>query len=201
MGQPDFMETYDPKDSRMKDCWLFGDVFYPDGTPYIVEGRQMNLKYDTKDIPPSKFIDGLGRFDGARIIKWPYQNDGSLTNYLVSMDNDFFLMRYSDVVLMYAEALVRQSKSASGIDDLKTIRKRAGLESVPFNVNNLEELLLERKHELAMEGWTRQDLIRFGKYTRAWWAKDADDDHVLLLPIPSEVLGSNPNLKQNQGYN
>lgn len=200
MCQPDFMETYEEGDLRKKACWLYGDVFYPDGKPYMIDGAQVHLTSETADIPASKFKDGLGRFDGARIIKWPYQNDGSLKGYLVSMENDFFLMRYSDVVLMYVEALVRQGKDASSVAEFWQIRSRAGLEGVPFDVNNLDNLLMERKHELAMEGWSRQDLIRFGKYTRAWWAKEADDSHVELFPIPSEVLGANPNLTQNTGY-
>ena len=45
-------------------------------------------------------------------------------------------------------------------------------------------------------------MIRFGKYTEAWWAKPADnaDGHTELLPIPDERRADNPNLVQNPGY-
>ena len=50
-------------------------------------------------IDEGKYVTGIGRFEGARIIKWPYQTDGTLSSYRISMENDFYLMRYSDVVL------------------------------------------------------------------------------------------------------
>ena len=51
-----------------------------------------------------------------------------------------------------------------------------------------------------MEGWSRQDLIRFGKYLDAWWCKEAGPERELLLPIPEEMRGANPKLQQNPGY-
>ena len=64
----------------------------------------------------------------------------------------------------------------------------------------LDGLFIERQHELALEGWARQDLIRFGKYLDKWWAKEAGEERELLLPIPEEMRGANPNLTQNPGY-
>ena len=153
-------------------------------------------------IDPSKFSDGLSRLDGARIIKWPYQTDGTLTSYRISMENDFYLMRYSDVVLMYVEALVRQNRAseAADVEEFKKIRRRAGLEPMTAADLTPDKLLLERQHELALEGWSRQDLIRFGKYTRAWWAKDEGKPYMKLLPIPDIRRGDNPKLGQNDGY-
>jgi starch-binding outer membrane protein, SusD/RagB family len=64
----------------------------------------------------------------------------------------------------------------------------------------LDEILAERGREFAWEGLRRQDLIRFGKYTQAWFEKDAKDDHVKLMPIPYWAIDTNPNLQQNPGY-
>lgn len=210
MGQPDFMATYDPADVRKAACWLYGQVYDTDGKPwnYVAgldpQGKEIVNPYILEDVNISedKYKNGLGRLDGARIIKWPYQSDGTLTNYHVSMENDFILMRYADVVLMYVEALVRQNKiaAAAAVDEFKTIRTRAGLQPMTQQELTLDNLLLERQHELCMEGWSRQDLIRFGKYTRQWWAKPACDDHVKLLPIPEQMMGANPKLVQNPGY-
>lgn len=63
--------------------------------------------------PEEKYYNnngGRGTYDGARCWKWHYQTDGSLKEYTVSMDNDFAIFRYADVVLMYVEALVRQTE-------------------------------------------------------------------------------------------
>lgn len=210
MGQPDFMVTYDAKDTRKAASWLFGQVYDTNNKPwnYLVgsddQGQPIYEPYILEDIniDESKYKNGLSRLDGARIVKWPYQSDGTLNSYKISMENDFIIMRYADVVLMYVEALIRQGKTtdAANVGEFKTIRTRAGLQPMTAAELTLDNFLLERQHELCMEGWSRQDLIRFDRYTRKWWAKDACDDHVKLLPIPEQMRGANPNLGQNPGY-
>ncbi len=213
MAQPDFFDSYDDADLRRAQTWLYGQVYAADGTKYqykeVVIDESGATKTIMKDyvlspspIDEDKYVNGIGRFEGARIIKWPYQTDGTLTSYNISMENDFYLMRYSDVVLMYVEALVRQGRSteAAGVPEFKQIRERAGLSPIESEDLTLDNLLLERQHELALEGWTRQDLIRFGKYNKAWWAKSEGKDYMKLLPIPDERKGDNPNLVQNIGY-
>ena len=213
MAQPDFFDSYEPGDTRKSDTWLFGQVYNPDGTKYqykevVVDasGSQSTVFKDYvlsgSPIDESKYVNGIGRFEGARIIKWPYQTDGTLNSYRISMENDFYLMRYSDVVLMYVEALVRQGRAAdaAAVPEFVKIRERAGLSAMSASELTLDNLLLERQHELALEGWSRQDLIRFGKYTKAWWAKPEGEDYMKLLPIPDLRMGDNPNLVQNNGY-
>ena len=209
--QPDFFDSYDPADKRRDLTWLHGQVYDYTGAKFTFNQKKSDGSTEVIDyvlnpspIDPASFSSGIGRLDGARIIKWPYQTDGSLNSYKISMENDFYLMRYSDVVLMYVEALVRQSKvaEAANVQEFKDIRTRAGLAPIAAADLTLDALYLERSHELALEGWQRQDMIRFGKYTEAWWAKPADaaDGHTELLPIPEERRGDNPNLQQNPGY-
>lgn len=209
MAQPDFFDSYEEGDTRREDTWLYGQVYTPEGTKYQYRTVNSSGQVEYKDyiltpspIDEGKFISGIGRFEGARIIKWPYQTDGTLTSYKVSMENDFYLMRYSDVVLMYVEALLRQGKTdqAAAVPEFRSIRQRAGLSPIEAADLTLDRLLLERQHELAMEGWTRQDLIRFGKYTTAWWAKSEGKPYMELLPIPDLRRGDNPKLGQNEGY-
>lgn len=212
MGQPDFMASYDANDTRKKDTWLYGEIYdtkgkrvqYQNGVdanknPIIVDHFLEDI-----DIPAANFGKGLERQQGARIQKWTYQEGGILIDYSVSMENDFILMRYSDVVLMYVETLVRQGQAgdAAAVLEFQKIRERAGLEPMTASELTLDNLLVERQHEMCLEGWTRSDLVRFGKYLDEWWAKPAGEDYMLLLPIPDEVIGSNPNLqgKQNPGY-
>jgi len=215
MCQPDFFDSYEENDTRKADTWLYGQVMDSKGAPYTYNVVTLNPDGSTKTetypyildgsqaaMPEEEYTNGIGRFDGARIIKWPYQTDGSLTSYKVSMDNDFYLMRYSDVVLMYVESLLRQNKAAeaAAVPEFQQIRTRAGLEPMAAADLTEDNFLLERQHELCMEGWSRQDLIRFGKYTNAWWAKPAGKETYNLLPIPDLRMGDNPNLVQNPGY-
>jgi hypothetical protein len=117
------------------------------------------------------------------------------------MENDIFIFRYADVILLYAEALLRDGKGldALALDGLKQIRERAGLKDITNW--DLDKLYIERGHEMALEGWRRQDMVRFGTYQNTWWAKkERTPDGKVLLPIPSEILNANPNLVQNEGY-
>ena len=213
MGQPDFLKSYEVGDTRLEDTWLFGDIYttkgkrvqYQSKTQTNPETGEVEPVYEDMfleafDIPESKFKSGIDRTQGARIQKWTYQDGGILKDYSVSMENDFILMRYSDVILMYAEALLRDGKALDNYatDGIRHIRERAGLEMIQDI--DLEKLFIERQHELALEGWVRNDLVRFDKYLDAWWAKPAGEEYMKLLPIPEEIRGSNTNLGQNVGY-
>lgn len=211
MAQPDFLARYDDNDLRKSGTWLYGEIYDYNGKRWTIEdGVDMQNKPIVKEytleginIPEDHFDKGLGRMEGARIIKWPYQTDGTLTDYKVDMENDFFLMRYSDVVLMYVETLIRQNKvtDAADVEEFQAIRTRAGLAPIAAADLNLDSFFEERQKEMALEGWVHNDLVRFGKYLEAWWAKPADTHpgHI-LLPIPEEKRGANPNLEQNPGY-
>ena len=68
----------------------------------------------------------------------------------------------------------------------------------------LDDLLAERMREFAWEGWRRQDLIRFGKFTDKWSSHPVlpgeESGYTTVFPIPADVLDLNPLLKQNPGY-
>ena len=192
IAQPDFFASYDEADTRRAKTWLYGEFSGADGTFTI-----------SPEVPEEAYANGRSLNMGAPVGKWEYQTDGLLKSDQTSMDNDFAVFRYADVVLMYAEACLRQGKAAEAVAhaDLQAVRTRAGL--APFTAATLteESLLAERGHELAVEGWRRQDLIRFGKYNGTWWCKpSASPVYTELYPIPRERLGANPNLRQNPGY-
>ena len=79
-----------------------------------------------------------------------------------------------------------------GTGYLKQITDRVGVtHTIPADIQSSKEkfkefLLMERGRELFMEGWRRQDLIRFGKYIE--FARNrgctAAKDHMVLFPIP-----------------
>ncbi|RNL52133.1 RagB/SusD family nutrient uptake outer membrane protein [Pedobacter jejuensis] len=131
---------------------------------------------------------------GIRVIKYPidYANSGSR-----KPDNDWVYFRYSDVLLMKAEAQLRTSQTAQAlalVNSLRTVRGASTLTALTLDV-----LLDERGRELYWESFRRQDLIRFGKFLAAWQEKPASEAKYLVFPIPDNQLG-NPNLIQNPGY-
>lgn len=211
VGQPDFLASYETGDKRRAATWMFGQQYDKSGQPLRIVVKDPDTEEVIEEF--NYFIDetmegleyGKGRREptqGARLGKWEYQTDGLIESDQTSMDNDFHLFRYADVVLMYVEALVRQNRAgeAASVPEFQQIRTRAGLEPLSAGQLTLDNLLLERSHELALEGWIRQDLIRFGKYLNPWWGKPAGEDYMKLLPIPNAKRASNPNLKQNNGY-
>jgi hypothetical protein len=129
--------------------------------------------------------------------------------------NDWIILRYADVLLMHVEAIMQGTGNATTMDALKSfnaVRNRAGLANDEDGVISQEELLLERRVELAFENQRFFDLLRFGVADAVLSnhsAEDNDEDisvypsynaRKLLLPIPSReinlskgLLTQNPN--------
>lgn len=134
------------------------------------------------------------------------KSDGTPGQIEGFVDTDFPLFRYADALLMKAECELNGATGADGIASINAVRARAGLE--PVKSLNASDLLDERARELALEGWRRSDLIRFGKFTSGYnWAwkggvKDGKDmpAHLALFPIPQSDRNSNSKLEQNPGY-
>ncbi|WP_431162508.1 RagB/SusD family nutrient uptake outer membrane protein [Flagellimonas beolgyonensis] len=128
---------------------------------------------------------------GIRVIKYNPRNGAFAEHYV------FF--RYSDAHLMKAEAIMRSGGDPTAlVNELRTVRGAALLGSV-----TAQDLLDERGRELYIEGWRRNDMIRFGQYTRDWEFKEASavgDTNRHLFPIPASQVILNPNLVQNPGY-
>lgn len=151
------------------------------------------------------------------------------------------LIRYSDVLLMYAEVLNENGQSSKALTYVNAVRNRARntnpldprrdrqayipvvtpntlLDITTTDKNSLREAIWkERRLELAMEGWRRDDLVRqkrFGTVMRAYAAKykpagyqglfkgeNFNDAKDYLLPIPqNERDASHGNLTQNPNY-
>ncbi|GHV56687.1 outer membrane protein [Bacteroidia bacterium] len=133
--------------------------------------------------------------------------NGSDANFV---DTDYPLFRLADAYLMYAEALIRSNgDKALAIPYVNQLRTRAGIFNITQNDLTLDFILDERARELYWEGWRRQDLIRFGKFTGnsyVWqWKGNVHDGTVIanfrnLFPLPEDQLQMNKNLVQNLGY-
>ena len=175
--------------------------------------------YETGDKRKEKtiFYEGCPDYDGKE-----YKANYSLTGYNVkkflvplsafpSYDNsplNFPIMRYSEVLLMKAEALNELGQTSLAIVPLNLVRGRAGLAAVTSGLSQTafrDKVLHERRMELAFEGQRWFDLIRVndGQYglnfLHSIGKTNASTKH-LLLPIPQIERDRNPNLTQNPGY-
>jgi len=154
-------------------------------------------------------IDDVGNFgNGYATMKWRNRtSDGGYGQEKGSVDIDFPMMRYADVLLMAAECTKRGATVSGGIDGFNAVRARAGLSSI--SDPSLSDIIDERARELYQECWRRSDLIRFGLFTTAdylWQWKgnvkegQAVDSGRTLFPLPDSDLLANTKLEQNEYY-
>ena len=125
-------------------------------------------------------------------------------------DDNWPVLRYADVLLMYAEVLNETGKTAEALPFLNRIRKRAGLadKTVTTQANMRLALEQERRVELAFEGHRWFDLVRTGRALDVMKAKAAAigiktslTENNLIFPIPQSQIDINPSkIKQNPGY-
>lgn len=129
--------------------------------------------------------------------KWSYNGYG--------FDHNVRILRYSDVLLMFAEAKAHGTAlgNTSGMTAdaaLNKVRARAGLSAISATVDNIID---ERRAEFAMEEDRYFDIIRTGKAQTAMQAvgKTFKVGTHEVYPIPAAQKTLNPNLVQNPGYN
>jgi len=119
-------------------------------------------------------------------------------------DHNVRILRYSDVLLMYAEAKVNGATTgnASGftaLTALNKVRERAGLLALPTVL--LQDVRDERRAELALEEDRFLDLVRTGDAATVLSGKGFVAPKNNLFPIPAAQRQLNTNLEQNPGYN
>ena len=185
----------DNVDNRFK-INFYADTVLVDGKKiYLDNGKPLvymplELKLNLSDSPYKQTA-------GARVGK--YEVDRTAYSDGRQVDNDIVLFRYGDALLMEAEAKVRNGEDGS--IELNAIRDRVGMPHVEANLDNI---LTERLLELVWEGWRRQDLIRFGKYTQAYDQRTPLEKEstgfTTVFPIPQRCLDLNKKLKQNRSY-
>lgn len=164
------------------------------GQQYDENGNALNDRSGTPLVFTKNYlaITGNSERSGIRVIKY-HPDDGAYTNH-------YIFMRYADAHLMKIEAMLRGGTSSDDeltlFNELRSIRGANEFEAI-----TLDDILDERARELYTEGWRRNDQIRFGTFSSTWTLKDNTETFRALFPIPSRAISSNPNLKQNTGYN
>jgi starch-binding outer membrane protein, SusD/RagB family len=213
----DVYNAFDPADTRRGNVPYFLTTQLSGLKVGMLEGQQFdqrgnkrmdrkgNLLVFTPQVQSIETVADSLEIAGIRVIK--YAPD--MVNYNTGHQNNqpaFF--RYADVILMVAEAQLRNNDAASALTNVNMLHAARGAAPLAtltlVNTGNLYDgttMLEERQKELYWEAWRRQDLERFGVFTGPWNLKPADGVNTyLLFPIPATQLIVNPNLKQNPGY-
>lgn len=184
-------------DARFDYCYFAGPVNDLEGRQVMLDDGVTPLVYEPWKVALDVSGQPWEKTAGARMKK--YEVDPTALKDGKLLDNDIVLFRYADMLLMQSEAKVRNGEN--GDAELNRVRSRVGM---PPQTATLDCLLEERMRELAWEGWRRQDLIRFGRFTRAYSDRPQlpgeENGYTTVFPIPEKVVGMNPNLYQHKGY-
>ena len=211
----------DVNDIRNKQ-WLTGLQYQPNGvTPIMItttnkgydqfyNGPSPNAPYTFQlDLKPTITLrQSAASFDvGNDEVAWTtgYRNikfypDASSTSK--NQNNDQPVFRYSDIILMKAEAIQRGGTATLSHTALSLVNMlRANrTTSAALGSVTLNDIYAERTREIAWEGWRRNDMIRFGKYEGTWGFKTNAETYRRIFPIPTSAMQLNPALTQNPGY-
>jgi hypothetical protein len=228
-SNPQFIDTYDPDDTRLRDTWLMGPQFDAQGRGYDFVRYVPAIRNDPGGVFRVEFYHGFP--------VWKYEIYAGQTG---SSDVDFPAVRYADILLMRAEALLRTGDANGAAALVTQVRQRAFASTNPakatvtaadltrgsrynygwFDPDSVVKtgpggtpvvdggadiqyggFLDELRWELAVEGQDRQMLIRFGVFTtKTWFNHTPNGAYRTIFPIPEIRLRTNPKLVQNPGY-
>ena len=159
--------------------------------------------------------------------KWDTEKYVNSANYMVNNDKsciNWYILRYSDVLLLFAEALNESGGSiVDAVDAVNAVRRRGFGDSdhdLSYGLSRealREAIRKERAYELCFEGHRKQDLIRWGIYYQTIrntaqelvnWFSNANytvgrftiEGRHELLPIPQRELDLMTQCKQNPGW-
>ena len=150
------------------------------------------------DITLTEDFLGLFEPDDVRGSFYYYNYyDDVLTSKYTNQYGNIHVIRLAEMYLIRAEANYRLGTSlgATPLDDINTIRDRA--KASALTTVTLDDILLERRRELAFEGFLIHDIKRTkGNVGSLNWNSDK-----LVFPIPLREMQVNNKLVQNPGYN
>ena len=153
--------AYDGADSYRRKAWIksYDEVLYE--MPYASDS-QCPTKAD-KEADKNRGITDAGIYGNVGWFMWKrlyrsedrVMEDGNVGNWNLT------LMRYPEVLLLYAEACAQTGDDGSGLAALKLVNERAGSKT-PVTKCDMETAKTERFLEMWLDGTRFQDLVRWG---------------------------------------
>jgi hypothetical protein len=173
--------------------WIPGDFYgvYNETADFTIPGDAAHGSTDTLihkgDKVYYKYVWSYSNTNTRKIWE-PDMKDGVWLEIDEQQDGyDIPLMRYADLVLMYAEALIENNQVPEGMAQINRVRARPSVNMPPLTATDQNDarkkLRHERRIELNMEGLRLNDLLR-------WTADDGVSGSYL-----EEIFGAAPNSK------
>ncbi|MCF0069694.1 RagB/SusD family nutrient uptake outer membrane protein [Dyadobacter sp. CY261] len=160
--------------------------------------------YEKGDVRKTASIATSYTNTGGVVINEPYPVKFIQTGIIRGeSDVDYPVLRYADVLLMYAETLNEQNQPAAALPLINQVRKRAGLPDLTAGTQADLRLALEneRRVEFAFESQRWFDLKRTDRFVPVMTAKGHPAKPFQnLYPVPLRELELNKKLTQNPGY-
>lgn len=221
---PQAITSFDADDSRLKNNWI-------QGQQYSASGQALTGTMGASSGKPLIYINEVPAIDqsdevhGFRLGKFEIKMEAN-----VQLSNDWPLLRYADVLMMKAESLLRLGRADEAAVLVSQVRARsfksnpakATVTGADLQQGTVYDYGLRNQYTTTHEGGTdvqygrfldelgwefcqearrRQDLIRFGVFTKkSWFSHSPNGAYRSLFPIPQVELNKNANLKQNTGY-
>lgn len=189
-----------------------GDLFYnvkggagEQNTPTVEFMNAFDPNDKRRDITVARgYYDNTGAFKGFLQIATFTKKYLAPTPAINDSKVNWKVIRYADVLLMYAEALNEIGKTQQAIPYINMIRKRAGLPEYTTLTKEeaREKIYSERRFELGMEGVRWFDLVRTGTVLTVM-APFGLKPHMTVFPIPLieiQIINNPSVLPQNPGY-
>ncbi len=230
-------------------------LYFPTGNEARIKtayaNRDPRLAYNVIT-PYSTYNGNIAGVDLTATMRWPFRNQSSplfdlqtdTRNYFFYLHRkfvyeggselldrsygptDFPIIRYADVILMWAEAVNEQAFSQDAVDLVNQVRQRAGVAplqttdpAAPAYVSNQSDMRNtirdERRREFPNEGITYFDELRWktwkekvfypGAGVKQVWGSNTlpynwQGDYIYTWPIPKAEREKNPKLTQNDGW-
>lgn len=194
-----FELAYSPTDNPGSDC--LGCMYTSTGYGDYLPAKDLLNQIPAGDIRDDMYVVDTrltGIYAAHRVNKWPTP----------TQTDNVPVIRLSEVMLNRAEANARLGNFPAAQADLNLIRQRGLSSAPPVTATGqalINEILKERRIELAFEGHRIHDLMRTKSDVRR---QDVTGDIALMtypcqfciLPIPEHEIQANPNIAQNAGY-
>lgn len=165
------------------------DSYRVKGTMVSIEDMVYNFEYQNPDLnalsleekkaSKSLGIDNRGLYGQSFYLDLKQavrKNDLHSYGGMALRVNNFVVMRYAEVLLMYAEACLQTGDTGEAKKYINEIQKRAGSKTISETVN-MDVLKAEKQYELWLEGNRWPDMVRWGDFDRA---KNAGKDVTVL---------------------
>ena len=228
---------YDNREPRFYGSILYDGAIWQPRFPNLAERDPIGI-YDRR----TRIITENGETNiiyGIDTRQGPVENwNGSFTGYIMrkllddevigkdaNNENVFIEIRYAEIILNYAEALIELGETEEAATYINMIRNRSGMPD--FTGDTTEALRHERHLELTFEGLRWYDIRRWkvleerltdamgidivevienGSTVEVTWEQILAEERQVFermywVPIPTDEMNKAPQLEQNPGYN